>query len=292
MEIRNWVTGEEVIAALNVGPLNEASLNRFSERYWAGAEAKALPGQGWRLPETVSRREAQPIRAALTASHLRGYVDAWLETGRKPDGSECPKKRTLSYVAPSPLFAVEEYLEKYPTTFAPVLNARGFTLQVAERRWPSGVAHDFFQAQAHSALRLFVGMFASDWKERLCKCRYSKCGRYFLHPKPRETYKKGIYCTPKCAKAAAAVAANLKRRDQGKARLIDAAARLLLRRRIAGRTWQDDADLKGRLAEKLSVVIGEEELQGYRDEVKVNWVTRNRDAIERRRRQLSAFPHR
>jgi hypothetical protein len=66
--------------------------------------------------------------------------------------------------------------------------------------------------------------------------------------------------------------------------LIDLAAAELVRLRIDGPHWQDDAGLKERLVAALSQRIGRNpNLHRFRQEVKPNWVTRNRLELERRR---------
>ncbi len=327
MVIGNWITEEEVEAALNVVPPRPSSYVRFLEKllegigppdksfdrsallrewvdhanrsvrtrqagfvlnYLANAPIIRPPSPSqvpWRLPDKVSRQESVSMRTALTSAHLRQYVDAWLETGQNQDGSEWPTSRDL-YRAPSTFFSVEEYLEKYPTMFSPEVDSHGFRLTVAQRNWPSPGARDFFEAQQHSALRLLVGLLASDWKGRLCKCRYSSCGRYFLHPRPRKSYRRGTFCCREHASSAAASASMLKSRAHGHERLIEAAARKLMERKIVAPDWQDDADLKRDLAGKLCLVIARQNLHGYREQVRLNWVTRYQAMIEQKRMEL------
>jgi hypothetical protein len=76
-------------------------------------------------------------------------------------------------------------------------------------------------------------------------------------------------------------------RIKGKHELIEAAAHLLIRWKRHDASWQDDAELKDRIAKKLTWIIGDRGLHGYRERVAVNWVTRHRGAIEERRRSLT-----
>lgn len=326
MEIVNLVTAEEVISALNIEPPSPSSYGQFLGKYAAGAQLEApvdfiicewesrenrpsaggswfisnyllwaptivAPSlsteEGWRMPDTIDRKDSAPIGAALTSAHLRQRVDEWLDTGRRLDGSERPKGRKISS-AQNWWLAVQKYLEDNPMTFTPILNTDGFHLEVAEPRWDVRGARDFFSAQVQSALRLFVGVLASDWKERLCKCRYAACGRYFIHPKPRNSYEHGTFCRHEHASHAAGKELVRSSRRRATQELIGAAARKLLRYRIGDPQWQDDSGIKRRLAAELCHVIAARRLESYRQEVRLNWITHHRLAIEQKRVELSA----
>lgn len=242
---------------------------------------------GWKLPETISRQESYPFRDALMSAHLRDYVDAWLETGRHADGSEWPGQRNLRK-APDALFDLWGYLERSRPELSPTIKDPDFwdlELSIALPAAYSGLVRDFFEAQVIEAKRQFLGIMASDWKDRLCKCRYRRCGCYFLHPRPRRSYRRGTFCCLAHARSAGAEDCFGKSRAHGKQKLVEAAARMLLKQGIADPRWQDDARLKTSLAEELCLVIAAERLQGYQDQVKVNWVTRNQDVIEQKRVQ-------
>lgn len=241
-------------------------------------------GQGWQLPDTISRRKSMPMRAALTSAHLRSYVDAWLESGRNADGSESPAQRDLRR-APDALDDLRSYLEQAPAGLIPSIGPSGFDLviSIAEPTAYSGRARDFFEAQAIEAKRLFVGIIASDWKGRLCKCRYRRCGRYFLHPKPRQCYRHGTFCSPHHAMGAGAERSIRMSRAKGSETLVDEAARLLCEWKIGSPGWLVDVALKRRLAGELCSVIARMNLHRYRDEVKMNWVTHHQAIIERKR---------
>jgi len=257
------------------------------------AHAPTIPSQspaqaqGWQLPHTISRQESMPIRAALTSAHLRVYVDAWLDTGRLADGSESPRQRNLRR-APDALLALLDYLEKAPADLSASIDSSRFDpiIYIAKPTAYSGTVRDFFEAQIVEAKRLFVGIMTSDWKDRLCKCRYHRCGRYFLHPKPRQSYLHGTFCGEQ-AMSAAAVESHRRSRTMAPKILIDAAAQRLCALRINGPAWQDDADLKRRLASELCLVISRQGLQSYRQGVRANWLSRHRAVIERKRSELS-----
>jgi hypothetical protein len=329
MEIRNWVTEDEGLAALNMVPPSPSRYARFLEKYsagsgnappnveglatlrnWADATRQkvitpragyvlnylanaptlvppsASPGRGWKVPPTISREKTRPIRTALTSAHLRTYVDAWLDTGRRADGSEWLGERNVRRAFDANL-ALWDYLEKAPPTWSMSMDSSGVQLTIAAPSGYNGVARDFFEAQIVQAKRLFVGMMMSNWKDRLCKCRYSRCGRYFSHPKPRKSYKLGTFCCHEHAKSALAEVSMRKSRTEGLKQLIEAAARRLLASRIAGPQWQENSDRKRYLAEELCLVIARKRLQRYQQAVKVNWVTRHQALIEQKRVELA-----
>jgi hypothetical protein len=324
MIVRSTITVDEVLAALNAVPPTPSDYARFLSKFsdspdremsalqeWVDEANQRMKtpevrfqlnylanppiitpsspaiNKYWRLPETISRHEAAPFRVALTSARLRTYVDAWLETGRHSDRSELPAQRNLreAFVAHT---AVWEYMAKAPVQWIPSRDLADFDFvgYVAERGGYSGEVRGFFEAQDVEATRLFVGTMASDWKDRLCKCRYLNCGCYFLYARPRKRYSYGTFCSGEHMRRAAAVRFVRLARSRGTQALIDAAARTLRDRKIRSSDWQDDAYLKRQLASKLCLAISREKLHGYRQEVKVNWITRHQEMIERRRCEL------
>jgi len=127
------------------------------------------------------------------AIRLRIYVDEWLATGVKEDGSERPFQRNLG-CTPQALLAVTTYMERYPATVDLTLDSYELSVYLAEvDALPSPSGNPYYDI-ALDATRLFVGAMASDWRWHLCKCRH--CGRYFLHPKPRQSLPKGNLLLP------------------------------------------------------------------------------------------------
>jgi hypothetical protein len=285
MNVDTYVSQATIEKALNVEPPSRAVYDRFVEKYRSGLESYVPPEKGWRLPETISREESQPIRAPLISSHLRRFVDAWLETGRGSDGSESPINRNLTRVWDT-YFVVEEYLKRCPVRFMSSDDPRGFRLQIAQPEWNAG-ARDFFEAMTVEATRLFTGLIASDWSERLCKCRYGHCSRYFFLQKPiLRPRKAGIFCSRRCQCLALATACTNSKRRRCHAALIEYAAHQLRKRKV-GSEWGDDTKKKEWLANKLTQYLQLEckniEIRAYRRIVKVNWITLHRAKIEQAR---------
>jgi hypothetical protein len=154
----------------------------------------ATPQESWQLPDTIPRKQSRSISAALVSAHLRTLVDEWLETARDPDGSEWPSRRDLGKALRGWEVA-SEFLADSPPSMYPASEGGGFGLTIAEPHWGRPRAGDFFAAQEVTAGRLFVGVLASDWQPRLCKCRYSPCGRYFVGAKIRKGYRHGTFCS-------------------------------------------------------------------------------------------------
>jgi hypothetical protein len=75
-------------------------------------------------------------------------------------------------------------------------------------------------------------------------------------------------------------------RKEGADALIHEAARKLRQWNVRTAEWMNDANAKRHLAEDLCTFIARKRLQSYHQEVRPNWVTRNRQAIERKRSSL------
>jgi hypothetical protein len=321
LTIQNAVTEYEVIDLLNIEPPSPSSYAQFVERYWRAATPtkrydvhpsvllrdwadNAIAGfvrnylatspvftprvdaaGGWGLPVTISREESRLMAAALVSAYLRTHVDDWLETGRNRDGSESPLRRDLlkSFVTHE---AFRRHKRNLPRSLPLFPDPRGFRIMIAERlSEPS--AQSFFEAQSVDAQRLFVGIMASDWSERLCKCRYPLCGKYFLCSKVRRSYRHGTFCSPEHRSRASADALTKRRRSDVRRELEEYAARQLAKWRSTS-AWQDDNAVKLRLAVSLSTRMNEKAwLRAGRHDVRVNWVTRHSTAIEQRRLRLA-----
>ena len=174
--------------------------------------------------------------------------------------------------------------QELPPEFTPVITAddigfEGLFSQPVEGCGSRG-AEQFFRAQMVEAKRLFVATMASEWKERLFKCRHPRCGIYFLNSKtPRRSYKHGTFCRVHLQNWAAALASDQKRTREA-SQLIEAAAKWLVKRR-RGPDWQNLKRQKIQLATDISVsqILGRA--------VTVKWVTRNQANIERRRLEIT-----
>lgn len=288
MNVESYVSVEQIEKALNVEPPSPAAYDKFVEKFRRGLESYVPPEKGWRLPDNISRKESEPMRAALISSHLRKLVDAWLETGRSSDGSESPQNRDLTRAGDS-WFVVEQYLKRCPVSFMHSIDPRGFRLRIAEPQWTAEV-RDFFESMTIEAERHFTGLMASDGNGRLCKCRYSPCGHYFRSRKPiLRPRKAGLFCSARCRRLALATTATDQKRRRCHSALIEYAAQQLRVRKV-GSEWNDDTKTKAWLAKKITYYLRTEckniELKTYRHIVQINWVTLNRVKIEQARSKL------
>lgn len=327
MNIRNFISAQEVIRVLNLEPPRPSSYVRFVEAYWKGTypeaspaaavqlsgilrewqdtEARlgavsfarnylvqapffkpppATPDKGWRLPGTISRKTSRLIADALVSAHLRSLVDGWLDTGRERNGSEWPSRRNIHKTLYA-WAAASEFIEQSPPRLLLSPDPGGFDLVLAEPNWRRPWAEDFFKAQEIEARRLFVGILASEWQQRLCKCRYSPCGRYFVGTKLRHSYRHGTFCGPQHRQRASAEAITKARRQEGRSYLIDAAAQWLGQQKVSA--WQADFGLNCRLLTVLAKEVRRNpNLRPSREPVRMNWITRNCAAIEKRRLQV------
>ena len=326
LNITNWVSVKEILAVLNQEPPRPAAYAQFVKQYWKGAHPEAGPdevaefrtrlrewadaedesgaftrnyleqapsfdppaapiGRGWRLPAAISRAESRLIADGLISAHLRSLVDGWMATGRERNGREYPARRNIHRASTAAEAAVAFMEESSPRlSLAP--DGGGLQLELAQPDWAHPWAEDFFKAQHIEARRLFVGILASEWKLRLCKCRYPPCGLYFVGTKLRSCYKRGTFCKPVHRAHASAENLTRARRLAATTELIDTAARWLSGKRASN--WQSDEDLKAELVFVLCAQLRKNPtLRTGRDQIGSKWVTRNRAAIEQRRRQLA-----
>jgi hypothetical protein len=228
----------------------------------------------------------------IIATKLRQHVDEWIGTGWNDDGGESPERRSL-IKAPLAMKVLQDYTSQQSPRLSFLRVPPEFVVEV-------GSSGDHPHASINSAFvdpigrawrevaRLFFGLITSDWGPRICECRY--CGLYFVHPKPRPSYKHGTFCGDH------QMAWNAMRRVKETRRLIhstllDIAATELRKRRINGPQWQYDSRRKIQLANDVSARIlksGNSFLRHARSRVKLTWVTRNQQEIEKRRIELGS----
>jgi hypothetical protein len=268
MIVQNRIEAESLVETLNVAPLDDGDQARFLERYAAA---------GGDLP----RKETHSVAAALLSRFLREYVDAWLQTGVRADGSEAPTQRDLRGTGYG---VVLEYLEKYPPYFSLTASGELSVTICGLMSFTRGPGH-LFDANLAQAKRLFTGLMLGDWKERLCRCRYARCRRYFLLARPRGVRKHGTFCCRKHQALASAGACTKQRRAAAEHKLIECAAKWLQEFQVKTPEWTGNSRLKCRVAKAVSAYIrGNRSLSALRSEVRVNWVTRHQLAIEKRRK--------
>jgi len=192
----------------------------------------------------------------------------------------------LPTTRPEPGLADESLFDAFPQKLKSSILSVNHQLLLASRTSAGPQAADFFEAAQFEANRLFGGIIASDWSQCLCKCRYRPCGRYFIRAKLRRAYRHGTFCSHEHRNHASAVAVFTAQRSRAKLSLIELAAKWLVQQDRSS-PWQGKVDSRRRLAAFLSMRVGQDRnLQSGRESVQLNWVTRNRAAIEKRRLEL------
>jgi hypothetical protein len=268
MVVLNGVQPEDVVSALNVPPLDDDGQYLFLERYSAA---------GGNLP----RKQTRAFVDALLSRWLRRYVDEWLQSGVRPNGSEAPTERKLSG---SGFVDVQEYLEKYPP-YMSLTDAGQLKVYVCEVV-PYVKGHGrLLEATLEKAKRLFTGVMAGDWGHRLCQCRYHRCKRYFLLSRLGGIHKHGTFCSRRHQALASAVLCTKQRRKAAEHELIEFAGQWLRDFPVTRAAWMKDTRLKGRLAQAVSkYILHKRALRALRTYVRVNWVTQHQVAIEQQRK--------
>lgn len=224
-----------------------------------------------------------PVALVRTA-RLRQLVDEWIATGFTADG-DCPWSRELSR-AYEAIAAVRSCVATNPCSLH--FDEKSGEVLVGVGAPPHRLIPELpFSSAIAEADMMFTCMIASaEWKYQISRCGYLRCGQYFVHPRPRDCYRHGMFCSREHQRRASADALTKARRSNMQYDLIQNAATLLVSWQ-KGAGWQDDRRLKTRLAARVSGRLSKiPALRAGRDEVKANWVTRHRAEIERRRSEL------
>jgi hypothetical protein len=223
-------------------------------------------------------------------ARLRQLFDEWNDTGRHEDESENQADRNVA-----PTSEGYEALERYGirTPFRSSFNHKTMQREEIAGRLPYGVTAlqfpvDSFQCAMNRAEDLFTELMESKWRDQLCKCRYSRCGVYFIRTKKNcRRLVHGTFCSPTHQRHASACAQTEAVRKSGKAKLIDAAANLLIRSPGKYSGWQDATGRRQALADDLCLKIAAQRLHAYHQSIKANWVYRHRREIEAQRLKLT-----
>jgi hypothetical protein len=235
----------------------------------------------------IPQEEFKPFFEEYLSKQLRSYVDPWLESGKKPDGSEKPLDREVSALSK---LKVHAYLDTHRPEFILSSDPWGFAFVLDPFTDHAVTRETVFEAVQNNAIRMFCALISSEWRVNVCKCRYAPCGRYYLLGKPRRTYRHGTFCSAAHRGHASALALTKARRSHERAGFLELASRWLVAAKV-GPTWADDDALKRRLSRYLCNQIGRRSgLRAGCQPVRINWITRHRDEIERRRLLCSVVP--
>lgn len=288
---------EELLQALNRSflPLREES---------AKAKRRDLAKECGVLPEMAT------LGWKLGAAELRQVVDEWIDSGKKTDGSESPRDRSLDR-AKNAWAGWKLYFGKLACG-EPMLSGKGrpllwFKVKSWEqiqadlpvskmreelRRNAEGLGFRLKKSQAPDKeiklLSLVSAMvhqylafiLSTDLWWSIAKCRYKKCPKpYFVLPRrPRRTYVNGLFCCLDHNRATTAMKSMERKRSDGTERLIETAAFEL--RRKPEQTKKD-------LALKISNWIAKNPNFRICQQVRVNWVTHHWQEIQKKAEELS-----
>jgi hypothetical protein len=202
---------------------------------------------------------------------VQDAIDQWIDSGMV-EGGEAPGQRNV---------------KRAPAAHREALAFWRESQNVIERETPR-LAPKFDssdpEATEWKARRIIATVLFSSLAFRIAKCRYRKCGRYFMlsGERRKKIYEHGLFCCPKHNRAESAMRSVQGRRSAATKRLIDYAAQESLR---IGRKADDD-EIKNELLKKLNQWIKRDRNQP-RDRIKVNWITHHWKEIQKRKGELS-----
>jgi hypothetical protein len=224
--------------------------------------------------------EAKEPKQFIAHAHqeLLQHIDEWIDSGRNADGSESPYQRRCDR-APKAWEDARSFFEyfRYNVDWQ-LIPGEPPQLRLRPRKnrvWGA------LEARVRNGL-ILASVLLSDLRLRLAKCRYRNCGRrYFLLSHPREkAYANGLFCCTEHNRKEAAMRGTKERRQQTSDRLIEFAARELSR-------YGERPRGKERLVTILNQKIANDPNQQPRHELKVNWVTRHLQEIQKKAKELS-----
>lgn len=231
--VRLDISIEQILGLLN-GTLNAAEVNAF----WMGdsffeTNVRATHNE---LAEKIRRRQkTSHIRAVHVAARrfsealvmerdaalrkLRACIDEWIDSGRRPDGTECVIERSeiraRSAVTEAEIFWRTSRFErssalplgsvkswKDPETWMSPEDLQRHRAQMASFKDGSLVRilppiNESFDNPPWKVRRSIAALLDSDVRVRIAKCRYEKCSApYFLLKKPKnKLYERGLFCS-------------------------------------------------------------------------------------------------
>jgi hypothetical protein len=277
------------IRAKPFAPIVMAELEKYVERQPTLASLGTIPP--WmHLFERFGNTDPGVFERQIVATRLRMHVDEWIDTGVTPNGGEVPLKRDL-VKAPGATKLLRDYVEQHRPTLPSSPGRLEFVFEmchpaVADGSLDSARRFDLVSRAFEETARLFSGLMLSEWGQRLCRCRYVACGQYFLKKCLRHSpLVHGTFCCAEHQRNASAGDCVRKSRANQRRELIEKAAALLVRWRIAGPQWQEDRNRKLKLAFALSET---KFCERHKLVLGSNWVTRHCQPIEKRRLELTS----
>jgi len=236
-----------------------------------------------------------------TQQNLRKYVDAWLRSGLRSDGSEAPKERCVDRVVSAAFGPGDNFDElMFANSFSSFANARALKITFpnsAEDPLVQLVLKDSGPSQPANqrATSLIVTLVLSDLRHRIAKCRYEKCNRYFFlrEKAQKKIYVRGLFCSLNCNRAASAARLTKIRRCDFKPTVVEWAADLLRQNESEPR---DDEAAKREMLPKLNERIRKNKnlattrkLNHDGTYIAVNWLSRHWEEIQAKEKEMNSF---
>jgi hypothetical protein len=243
-------------------------------------------------PKTMQHLDERKFLRLLNdkeSKSLRGWVDEWIDAGKRPDGFESAAQRHFTKGC-SIRDVVCRYSQINRISLIGTGNAVYLHLSSYDERNEKPYVPGRLYPPRHDAediaTEALVFFLLSDLRFRIAKCRRSECGKYFVLKYPNKEYKCGTKCNA-CQRVRSLESAKKVTSDARKN------AKNLLHRLAAQRfgarirqkaAWHRDAGIKASLVDFINLRIGQDELlqSVYRNGITAKWLSRaqNRNAIE------------
>jgi hypothetical protein len=221
------------------------------------------------------------------------YVEAWLDSGLKKDGSETPSDRSVGSKLNDT--QVTDFSDWFRDDLAHL-----YELFFEENEFiPPGAKHPKWmfvpkvEGPQAEARRLVVALLDSPYGRRIAKCRNADCERYFYLLKGHhKSYKNGLFCSGRCNRRVTALSRTKASRDDSRRKVINLAARSL--RKYQAKPIEDLMKLRRLIADEVHEKIkgGGTVLQRAKPlingrHVRSNYIARHWDEIQARAQEIA-----
>lgn len=263
----------------------EARFQREDQEMLMGTLNFALSQQKWESLSAYSRRVCLE-----TQRKLREYVDDWLDSGVRADGTEAPGERNYDRAR-----KVQDCVAFYSYFCSTWITLPPGEQYPEVRMGMPGLKCGRVRSQLlaeYEATEMIVMLLLSGLRRRIAKCRYEKCGRYFLlNEKPRkETYAHGLFCSGLHNRRASATKLVKERRDMFNPTVIAWAGDVLSQQKSK---MGEDAAFKRKLLRELNTRIRKDpDLHSGRRRnrlgtyIEVNWLTKHWEEIQAKAEEI------
>ena len=247
----------------------------------------------------ILRGSPSEVNKGSIRRYLIKYVDAWLDSALKKNGSETPSDRSVGskldntrvtdfsdWFRDDLAYLYELFFEENEPSLCSLHGAKHPKVMFV----PKGRGGQGPEAEAR---RHVVALLESPYAHRIAKCRNVNCERYFYLPEGhRKSYKNGLFHSPRCNRRVTALNRTKASRDDSRRIVIDLAARsfrkhqakqiegLKLRRLIAD-------EVHGQIAKSGSPVLKRAMPLINGRHVRSNFITRHWNEIQTRAKEIA-----